>query len=83
MDDKLIAAARDTRTMENIMLGDPDTGDIARDTATVMKGYPMTDYVNSGVTLLDCGEIVRSGLDAEMARLMEVGRTCPSPIKTS
>ena len=79
MDGKLIAAARDARTMENIMLGDPDTGDIARDTAAVMKGYPMTDYVNSGVILLDCGGIIRSGLDAWMARLMEVGRTCPYP----
>ena len=79
MDGKLIAAARDARTMENITLGDPYTDDIARDTAKVMSGYPMTDYFNSGVILLDCGGIISRGLDAWMARLMEVGRTCPYP----
>ena len=78
MDGKLIAAARDTRTMEFRMWKDVDTDNIARLAAAVMEGYPITDYVNSGVILLDCGGIIRSGLDAEMVRLMEVGATCPS-----
>ena len=72
MDDKLIAAARDSITMEIRMWRNTETDDLAKYIATVMKGYPMTDYVNSGVVLLDCGEIIRSGLDAEMVRLMEV-----------
>ena len=79
MGDKLIAAARDSRTMEIQMWRDADTDDLARDTAKVMNGYPATDYFNSGVILLDCGEVIRSGLDVEMVRLMEVGSTCPFP----
>ena len=78
MDGKLLAAARDSRTMEIELWRDPDTDDLARDTAKVMSGYPITDYFNTGVILLDCGEIIRSGIDAWMARLMEVGITCPS-----
>ena len=78
MDGKLIAAARDARTMEMDMWRDADTDELARDTAAVMNGHPTTDYVNSGVILLDCGEIIRSGLDAWMVRLMEVGKTCPT-----
>ena len=78
MDGKLIAAARDAHTVEIRTWRDTDTDDIARHIATVMNGYPTTDYVNSGVILLDCGEIIRSGLNAEMVRLMEVGKTCPT-----
>ena len=79
MDGKLIAAARDVRTMEIQMWRDTDTDDLVRDTAKVMSGYPITDYVNSGVVLFDCGVIVGSGLDVEMVQLMEVGSTCPFP----
>ena len=75
MDGKLIAAARDAHTMEIRMWRDADTDDVARDIATVMSGYPMTDYVNAGVILLDCDGIIRSGLDAEMVQLMEVSGT--------
>ena len=79
MDGKLIAAARDARTMEFRMWKDVDTDKIARLAAAVMEGYPITDYVNSGVVLLDCGGIIRNGLDAEMARLSRVAKTWPSP----
>ena len=79
MDGKLIAAARDARTMEFRLWKDVDTDNIARLAATVMEGYPITDYVNSGVVLLDCSEIIRCGLDAEMARLSRVAKTWPSP----
>ena len=77
MDGKLIAAARDPITLWIRMCRDADTGNIATDTAAEMKGHPMTDYVNSGVVLFDCGGIVRSGLDAEMVRQIEVGKTSP------
>ena len=79
MDGKLIAAARDARTMEFRMWREADTDIIARLAADVMKGYPITDYVNSGVILLDCGGIIRSGLDAEILRLMKVGINVPCP----
>ena len=80
MDGKLLAAARDPVTMEIRMQGDADTDNLAkRLLAVIMKGYPMTDYFSSGVILLDCGEIIRSGLDAYMVRLMEVGNTSPFP----
>ena len=79
MGDKLIAAARDSRTMEIELWRDPDTDELTRDTAKVMNGYPTTDYFNTGVILLDCDGIIRSGTDAWMERLMEVGITCPSP----
>ena len=79
MDGKLIAAARDARTMEFRMWRDADTDGSAKYTAVIMKGYPITDYVNSGVILFDCGEIIRRGLDTEMARLMKAGKTSPFP----
>ena len=79
MDGKLIAAARDPRTMEFGMRNDADNDNLARDTAVIMKGYPVTDYINSGVILLDCGGIIRSGLDAAMVQLMEVGKASPFP----
>ena len=87
MGDKLIAAARDARSMEIRMWMDAYTDDfdkytwtdLVMDTAVAMKGHPITDYVNSGVILLDCGEIIRSGLDVEMVRLMEAGRSTSCP----
>ena len=74
MDGKLIAAARDARcTWKN-----PDADDLVKallkDTADIMNGYPATDYVNSGVILLDCGGIIRNGLDATTVGLMGVGK---------
>ena len=77
MDGKLIAAARDPITIWIGMCGDADTDNFARAPAVIMKGHPVTDYINSGVMLLDCDGIIRSGLDAEMVRLMEVGKTSP------
>ena len=79
MDGKLIAAARDARTMEFRQWRDADTDNLAKLAAVTMKGYPITDYVNYGVVLLDCGGIVRSGLDAEMVRFREVEKTCLFP----
>ena len=84
MDGKLIAAARDARCMEIAWWQAADTTgwietSFRKDTRDIMGDHPETDYFNSGVILLDCGEIVRSGLDAEMVRLMEAGKTraCP------
>ena len=79
MDGKLIAAARDARTMEFCMWRDADTDNFARDAAVIMKGHPITDYVNSGVILLDCGGIIRNGLNTEMVRLMEVEKAVQFP----
>ena len=79
MDGKLIAAARDARTMEFRMWRDADTDNFARDAAVIMKGHPITDYVNSGVILLDCGGIIRNGLNTEMVRLMEVEKAVQFP----
>ena len=78
MDGKLIAAARDPITIWIGMCRDADTG-VGEDTAVIMKGHPVTDYINSGVMLLDCDGIIRNGLDAEMVRLMELGKTNPFP----
>ena len=79
MDGKLLAAARESRTMEFGMWRDADTDRLAKDTTDMMNGYPMTDYVNSGVILLDCGGIIRSGLDAMIVGLMGIGKMFPYP----
>ena len=79
MGGKLIAAARDARTMEFRMWRDADTDGLVRGATVIMKGHPITDYVNSGVILLDCGGIIRSGFDAHMVQLMKVGITSPYP----
>ena len=79
MDGKLIAAARDARCLENRMWMDAYTNALTRETEKLMNGYPATDYLNSGVILLDCDGIIRSGLDAWMVNLMEIGKTCSCP----
>ena len=79
MDGKLIAAARDARCMWDNPDSDDLVEDLLKDTADIMNGYPATDYVNSGVILLDCGGIIRNGLDATTVGLMGVGKMFPFP----
>ena len=68
MEGNLIAAARDAACMEIAMWNRGDHR--YRELAAAMGERPATDYVNSGVILLDCGAIIRSGHDAEMVRMM-------------
>ena len=68
MEGNLIAATRDAVCMEIAMW---NRGDYRiAELVAAMGGHPTTDYINSGVILLDCDGIRRCGLDAEMVRMM-------------
>ena len=68
MEGNLIAATRDAVCMEITMWNRRDYR--YQELVAAMGERPATDYVNSGVILLDCDAIIRSGLDAEMVRMM-------------